>query len=155
MYEEITNTSYIVWWLEHTRKELAHKPDSVLHHYTHPNYSGGVSGWEEYIDRVYFSPQTLEERLLQMQVHEIMMIALENALRKAEAVEYDGTWTAWKGMDLSEAYRISHMVALVDPLMACKAKRRLNHIARLMGTNLYALAECNFQMFMGPTGIRW
>lgn len=155
MREEITNISYTEWWLEHARKELTEKPGSVLHHYTHPNYSGGISGWEDYIDRVYFSPNTIEERLLQMQVHEIMKTALENAFRKAEAEEYDGKWTAWKGMNLSEAYRVSHMVARVDPLVASQAKLRLNRIARLMGTNLFALGECNFQAFMGPTGIHW
>lgn len=155
MSEEITNISYTEWWLEHARKELAEKPHSVLHRYTHPNYSGGVSGWEDYIDRVYFSPQTIEERLLQVQVHEIVTTALENAFRKAEAEVYDGKWTAWKGLDLSEAYRVSDMVARIDPLMACRAKLRLNRIAQRMGTNLYALGELNFQAFMGPAGIRW
>lgn len=155
MREEITNISYTEWWLEYARKELAEKPDSVLHDYTHPNYSGGVSGWEEYIDHVYFSPQTFEEQMLRMQVHEIMLIALENAFRKAEVTEYEGKWTAWKGMHLAEAYRVSSMVVHVDPLLACNAKMRLNRIAGCMGTNLYTLGECNFQMFMGATGIRW
>lgn len=155
MRKEITNVSYTQWWLEYARKELVEEPDSVLHNFTHLNYSGGVSGWEKYIDNVYFKPKTFEERQLQKQVHEIMLIALENAFRKAESRQYDGTWSVWDMMDLAEAYRVSHMVVVADPLLACRAKMRLNRIARFMGTNLYALGECNFHLLMGPTGIRW
>jgi hypothetical protein len=153
--EELTNVSYTTWWIEHARKELAEKPDSVLHHYTHINYSGGVSGWEDFINRVYFSPATIEEKLLQGEVHCVMVQALENAFKRAEAEDYDGTWTAWSGMDLSEAYRVSHMVARVDPLIASAAKMRLNRIAARMGTTLYALGERNFGTLMGLTGIKW
>jgi len=147
---------YALFWLKHGSEQILNQPWRGVHHWTHPNYSGGRTGWEEPMGKVYFEPRTLEERLLQGQVHEVMLVALEWALCHAEAKTPYDEWTAWRGMDLAEAYRIAHMVALVDPLRACALKVRLNKICGRMNKTLTGLADHNFDAFIGPsTGMQW
>lgn len=156
--DEDPNIDYVLFWLEHGGKGIRDRPGSQggVHHWTHANYSGGYTGWEDPMNQVYFKPRSLEERMLQGQVHEIMLEALDWAMRHAESETPYGPWTAWEGMDLAEAYRLSHMVTLVDPTLACGLKVRLNNICKRTGKSLDELADVNFMAFMGPsTGIQW
>lgn len=147
---------YVMFWIEHAGPAIRLRPRNGVHHWTHRNYSGGYTGWEDPVNQVYFKPRTLEERLLRGQVYQIMLDALEWALRNAEAETPHAPWTVWKGMDLAEAYRLCHMVAEVDPTYASAFKVRLNKICLRMGKTLEELAGTNFSMFVGPhTGIRW
>jgi hypothetical protein len=152
------NIDYTLFWLEHGGTAIREKPNGQggVHHWTHANYSGGLTGWEDSINQVYFKPSSIEERLLQSKVHEIMLEALKWALQQAESQTPFGPWTVWGGMDLAEAYRLSHMVTLVDPMLACSLKIRLNKISKRTGKNLAELADVNFMAFIGPSSrIQW
>ncbi len=148
---------YVEWWVEYAMRELAKNPTSALNDFTHPNYSGGLRGWEDWVDQVYFFPASLEDFMLQRRVHQVMLVALENSLEAAtkQAQSAGGTWDLLGGLDLAEAYRVAGMVAHVDPMIACAAKVQLNLLAQQSGETLYHLAQRGFGVFMGPWEIRW
>ncbi len=112
--------SYVEWWLKRVNEEMLTKPGYWFRHWTHINYSGGLTGWEEFVDDVYFRPNGLEECLLQGEVHGCMLRALDTALSQAERHSTD--------LDVARAYRIARMVSLHDPLVAAAAKVRLNRM---------------------------
>lgn len=156
--DEDPTIDYALFWLEHGGQAIREKPSGQggVNHWTHVNYSGGYTGWEDPMDQVYFKPRTYEERLLQGQVHELMLLAVEWAFARAERDTPRGKFTAWGSMDLAEAYRLAHMVVQVDPTHAARFKMRLNKICLRMGKSLSELADINFMAFMGPTtGISW
>lgn len=147
---------YALFWLEHARPGILKDPNRSVHHWTHPNYSGGRTGWEDEMDLLYFAPKSLEQSLLRGEVHTVMLEALEWALQHAETKTLRTPWTAFGGLDISEAYRLAHMVAMVDPSHAASCKRRLNALCSRTGKSLSELADVNFDNFMGvPTGITW
>lgn len=139
--------SYVVWWLERVAVEMVTKP-TWYHHCTHINYSGGLTGWESYIDDLYFRPEGLEEHLLQGQVHRCMLEALDSALSQAE--QQSSVLKLEYRLNVAEAYRIACMVSRRDPLVSANAKVRLNHLcARLNGgTTLYQEARRGFEVLI-------
>lgn len=154
--EPITNISYALFWLDHCRESILENPERGLHHWTHPNYSGGITGWEDYMNNVYFHPKTLEERMLQGEVHQVLVFALFWFLKKADSEHKSGTkWSFFDSMDIAEAYRIVHMISHVDPSFSCAVKVYLNKICLRIGETLESLANKNFNVFMGESGIKW
>lgn len=144
---------YVLFWLEHGAKQITEDPRRGVHHWTARNISGGYTGWEYPMSKVYFEPRTLKERLLQGRVHEVMCEALEWALNEAEA-KTPKNWSAWDGIYLAQAYRIAHMVVQVDPLRAPALKVRLNKICCKVGKTLKELVDIKFMVLIGPeTGI--
>lgn len=116
-----SNVSYAVFWLWAVREAIKKNQKGWHHHWTHINYSGGLSGWEDYMNNIYFRPQGFEERLLQEEVHEYMLIALDVAFAEAER-------NSTNSLDVAEAYRIARMVSQKDPLIAAVSKIRLNQL---------------------------
>lgn len=120
-----SNISYAQFWLWAVREAIKKNQKGWHHHWTHINYSGGLSGWEDYMNNIYFRPQGLEERLLQDEVHVYMLIALDVAFAEADRYPTDS-------LNVAEAYRIARMVSRKDPLIATASKIRLNRLcARL------------------------
>jgi hypothetical protein len=149
---------YVLFWLEYGGKAIKEEPNGQggVHHWTAENVSGGYTGWEEPMSQVYFKPRTLDEKLLQGQVHEYMLLALAWALDYAEEVTPPDTpFTMWTAMDLSEAYRIAHMVVYVDPSLAAGLKIRINKICLRMGLSLSEQVSAGFKNFMGHTELDW
>ena len=155
--DEDPTIGYTMFWLEHGGEAIKENPEGQggVHHWTSANISGGYTGWEEPMDQVYFSPRTLEEKLLQGQVHEYMLLALRWALKHAEAETPCGPFVMWNAMDLAEAYRVAHMVAQIDPVLAAGLKVRLNKICLRMGKSLSEQAAVGFKNFIGLTEINW
>ncbi len=103
------------------------------------------------MDNIYFAPESLEERLLQGEIHKVMLGALHWAFEKADT-ETPKIWNAWDGMNLAQAYRISRMVAKKDPSLTPAIKIRLNQISFKMGKTLRKLSSVNFESLMGDGG---
>lgn len=153
-----TRIDHVMFWLEHGGTAIRTHPGSKqdgVHHWTHPNCTGGLAGWHSQIHDVYFSPSSLDERLLQAQVHEVMACALEWALRDADIKTPYAPWQEWSCLHLAEAYRIARMVALVDPMRACGLKIHLNKLCSRTGRSLSELVSINFGVFIPETELHW
>ncbi len=145
----VPRIQYVVWWLTSAGKILEVNPDDVLHEHTHINYSGGSSGWESSIDVVYFEPCTIEERMLQGEIHEILLTALHNALSAIERPTRKQVWSIDRQLDLSEAWRISEMIKCLDPIHAVRVQILLNRLCvRYLGKGLHSTVRENFSRFM-------
>lgn len=128
------NISYTLSWLQYSQDDMLKNPKWWFHHWTHKNYSGGLTGWEDYMSNVYFRPSTYEERLLQGEVHQVMLMALRCAMTRAKKSPTDS-------LNVAEAYRIARMVARVDPLVAAATKVHLNKLCRKLKERKSLLEE--------------
>lgn len=140
-------------WIEFALRELAEDSKSDLHRYTHIDYMSEFRGWSWGVNNIYTSPTTFEEFLIRHQIFSILLIALENALRKAECEDYSGEVDIWKIMCISEAYRVARMVAIFDPLRTPQLKVRLNRICLLARSDLNFLEQEGFYNLCIPDKI--
>lgn len=143
----IRRDDYAAFWLERAREELEADPGATLHHWTHANFSGGLTGWEDLVDEVYRRPMTFGEHLLRGEIRAVLLIAVENSLRKAERTK--------DTMDIIEAVRTVEVLGSGHQAAAC-IKVRLNRLCESKGKTLRALADsAGFGLLMGTCGLRW
>jgi hypothetical protein len=146
----LDNITYTLWWLSSARRDMTdrsedkHRTDDWYSKWTSINYSGGPTGWDERVKNIYFKPINLEERLLQHEVHEVMIAALQSAMSLASRSPADA-------MDIGQAYRLARMVAHVDPLISALLKVRLNNLCVKLKENntLFEQAHNRFEFSLG------
>lgn len=141
-------------WIKFAQQELEQDPAADLHDYTHINYMSEFRGWSFGVNQIYTqAPTTPERSYLRREVFKILLIALENAFRRAETKDYSGEIGLFEIMDVSEAYRVGRMVVLFDPCKAAQIKIRLNQICLLTGSSLDFLEEKGFYHLCMPDKI--
>lgn len=144
---------YALWWLEAAHEDAARDPMDTLHHHTHPNTSGGVSGWEEWIHGLYTAPRTPEEWLLRSEVHRVLLIAWRRTLQEAHRTIGSG---AFLWLEMAEAYRLAHLMRTYDPLFSAAAKIELNRLCQAkLGKSLLQCVEKGFLTLSGPREIQF
>ncbi|MBM3272091.1 hypothetical protein FJY94_02285 [Candidatus Kaiserbacteria bacterium] len=143
---------YTRWWLQTAHKDAAADPTDTLHQHTHPNVSGGICGWEEWIHGLYTDPRTPEEWLLRSEVHEVLLTALRRTLHEAHST--DAGTGAFLWLEVAEAYRLVHLMRTYDPLLATAAKIELNRLCQSkLGESLLQCARKGFRTLSGPKEI--
>ncbi len=142
----MSRIEYVIWWLDAAKEEIQKNPNSNLHEFTHPNFSGGKRGWETEISKVYFTPSSINEHILRGKIHEILLIALRRTLMNIRAGR-GGIFG--NRLDLAEAYRIGMMISERDPIFVSRLNIQINRLCKLfLGTSFAAEAERGFGLLM-------
>lgn len=143
----MTPVEYTEWWLKYAMKELRNNPASELHHFTNQK-------WEQWIDQVYFYPSSLEECTLRSRVHEVLLVAFHNAIKKAEELR-PKKWNAGNCMDVTEAYCLALMIGQIDPIYAVQMKVRLNNLANRFNETVERFAGETKSILISVVTVEW
>lgn len=148
------NVNYTLRWLERCKEALQKDPDSDLQDYTHQNISGGIRGWEEWVSNVYFEPATPQERYLQTEVLNVLLVAYKNALSKARSTTAK-EWGLFECMPVVEAYRLAIMIGKISPLHIAQMKTQINQCCNLLGETFHRLDSNALFSGLLPHEIVW
>lgn len=138
--EDIMNlTSHVYRWLKGARQQLKKDPTSDLSNYTAINY-GAYGAWDFGVASLYSTPKTPDDWYLGGQVHEMLLIAFNNHIGRAEKLSPQ-KWDAVKCRDVVEAYRLATMMAQRDPVSCVLIKIRLNLLCERFETTFTQLMQ--------------
>lgn len=148
---------YVLWWLEVAKKEIEADTKSTLSHHTDVNYSGDVSGWGDWIVKIYYRPETLEEWFLRGEVHKVLLVAIQRAIARVNNLDPAMSRIFQIELDLARLFLLLNRVKRIDPLSSPRNKVFLDKLCKkyLNKTLRVELEEEGFNCLCGMADFVW